>query len=97
VDNTAPHVRVTCRVAGDRLLVEGEAVDQSHGRVADVRASVDGGPWRVLGAVDGIFDESAEAFAGSLELPDTGAHDVVVQARDAEGNVGAGATVLTVR
>ena len=34
---------------------------------------------------------------GSLALPKAGAHDVVVQAWDADGNVGAAATVVTVR
>jgi len=97
VDNTAPRVEVRARVAGDRLLVEGEAVDQSRGRVAAVRVSVDGGAWQVLAAADGIYDEAAEPFEGSLALPGGGVHDVVVQARDADGNVGASATVVTVR
>lgn len=97
VDNTAPVLKVAARVAGDRLLVEGEAVDQAGGRVASLHVSIDGGPWQTLGAVDGILDEAAESFAGSLPLPKPGAHDVVVRARDADGNPGAGATVLSVR
>jgi hypothetical protein len=97
VDNTAPVVSVTARVAGDRLLVQGEAVDQSLGRVASIHVSIDGGPWQTLGAVDGILDEAAEPFAGSIPLPAPGAHDVVVRARDADGNPGAGATVVTIR
>ncbi len=98
VDNTSPHVTVKARIAGaDRLLVSGEAKDQPGGRVAQVRVSVDGGPWQVLEAVDAVFDDAAEAYEGSLPLPPSGAHDVVVQARDAEGNAGAAATTVTVR
>jgi hypothetical protein len=97
VDNTAPHVTVRARVAGDRLLVEGEAVDQPGGRIAAVRVSVDGGPWRVMSAADGLMDEARERFEASLASPGTGPHDLVVQARDAEGNVGAGATVVQIR
>ena len=97
IDNTAPHVNVSARVAGDRVLVSGEAKDQPGGRIAAVRVRVDGGPWRVLGAVDGIYDETAEAYEGALPKPETGAHDVVVQARDAEGNRGAAATTITLR
>ena len=97
VDNTAPVVTVTARVAGDRLLVEGEAIDQAGGRVASIHVSVDGGSWQTLGPVDGIFDEAAEPFAGSLALPAPGTHDVVVRARDADGNPGAGAAVVTIR
>ena len=82
-------VTVTARVAGERLLVQGEAIDQPLGRVAAIHVSVDGGPWQTLGAVDGIFDEAAEPFAGSIPLPAPGAHDVVVRARDADGNPGA--------
>jgi hypothetical protein len=97
VDNTPPRVKVSARVAGDRLLVEGEAADQPGGRIAQIRVSIDGSPWQVLDAADGILDEATEAFAASLEKPTSGAHDVVVQSRDADGNTGAGATVVTIR
>lgn len=97
VDNTPPRVTLALRMAGNRLLVEGEAVDQAGGRIASVRASVDGGPWQVLSPVDGIFDEAAEGFEGSLESPGSGAHDIVVQARDDHGNIGAAASVVRVR
>jgi len=97
VDNTPPRVTVRARPAGDRLLVEGEVNDQPGGRVALIRVSIDGSPWQVLGAADGILDEASEAFAATVEAPKSGAHDVVVQAKDADGNTGAGATVVEVR
>lgn len=97
VDNTPPRVTVRARPSGDRLVVEGEVADQPGGRIAQIRVSIDGGPWQVLGAADGLLDEASEAFAASLEAPAAGGHDVVVQSRDADGNVGAGATVVTIR
>ncbi len=97
VDNTPPRVTVRARPSGDRLLVEGEVADQPGGRVAQIRASIDGGPWQVLGASDGLLDEADEAFSASLDSPGAGAHDVVVQSRDVDGNVGAAAAVVRIR
>ena len=77
--------------------MSGEAVDQAGGRVATLRVAVDGGAWQVIAPTDGIFDEAAEPFEAALVLPAAGAHDVVVQAYDADGNVGAAAATVTVR
>ena len=97
IDNTPPRVTVRTQPAGDRLLVEADVEDQPGGRVGAVRVSIDGGPWVVLAARDGILDTASETLEASVKKPDAGAHDVVVQARDIDGNVGAGATVLQVR
>ena len=59
-----------------------------------MRVSIDGGDWIVLAARDGLYDSAREAFAGILRVPEDGAHDVVVQARDALGNLGAAAAVV---
>ncbi len=85
VDVTPP--TVTVRVNGER--VEGEATD---GVSAILRAevSLDGGDWRPLRAVDGVFDERVERFTGAL--PSGGAtagdHLVAVRAFDEANNVG---------
>ncbi|MFV1960027.1 MAG: hypothetical protein ACC662_11520, partial [Planctomycetota bacterium] len=97
IDNTPPQVTVEARPATDGLLVKARAKDPAGGRVAAVRVSVDGGPWRVMGARDGILDESDEAVEAVLPSPGKGLHDVVVQARDEMGNPGAGATQVMVR
>ncbi len=89
IDNTAPRVRATARRVGDRLLLEGEAEDQPGGQVVAVRVALDGGPWQVLAAKDGLFDAATEGFAASLPDPGPGEHDLVVQALDADRNAGA--------
>jgi hypothetical protein len=91
VDNTPPAVRVAAKASGGRLVIEGEAADQPGGRIQRVRVSVDGGPWLVAGAHDGLYDSSTERFALSLPLPPSGLPEVVVQAVDSEQNVGAAA------
>lgn len=96
IDNTAPRVTLGVRLAGDRLLVEGQAADGPGGAVAGVRVAVDGGPWQALPAQDGLFDSETEGFSASLPLPGPGEHDVVVQALDADRNPGAAAAVVTV-
>ncbi len=97
IDNTPPHVTVRTQSAGDTLLVIADVADQPGGRVGAVRVSIDGGAWTVMAARDGILDTAKEVLEATLKLPVAGAHDVVVQARDIEGNVGAGAAVLHVR
>jgi hypothetical protein len=96
VDNTAPRVSATARVAGERLIVEGRAEDPQGGRIAEVRVSIDGGPWQALAPNDGLLDGSDEAFASVLPLPTPGEHDLVVQALDADANPGATGVPLTV-
>jgi hypothetical protein len=95
VDNTAPRVTATARTTGDRLVVEGEASDQTGGQVRGVRVAIDGGPWQALPANDGLFDSASEGFRATLPSPGPGDHDVVVQALDADENPGATAVVVT--
>ncbi len=95
VDNTAPTASVKARrMSGGKLAIEGSATDANDGRIVRVRVSIDGGDWVALGASDGLFDGSREAFEAILRFPDGGAHDIVVQATDADGNVGSAATVV---
>lgn len=85
VDVTAP--RVTVRVGAGRI--EGEVHDGASA-VTRVEVSVDGGEWRPVGAVDGVFDEREERFGGALEGPSLsrGEHTVAVRAWDEADNVG---------
>ncbi len=96
VDNTAPRVTASARVAGERLIVEGRAEEPQGGRIAEVRVSIDGGPWQALAPNDGLLDGSDEAFASVLPLPTPGEHDLVVQALDADSNPGATGVPVTV-
>lgn len=95
VDNTAPRVTATARTAGDRLVLEGEASDQTGGQVKGVRVAIDGGPWQALPAKDGLFDSASEAFRATIPSPGPGDHDVVIQALDLDENPGATAVVVT--
>ncbi len=97
IDNTPPRVTVRARPSKGHLLLEGEVEDQQGGRVAEIRVSIDGGPWQVLASTDGLLDEATETYQAELDLPPAGPHDVVVQSRDADGNTGAAATVVAVR
>jgi hypothetical protein len=95
VDNTPPTVQLTARrYGGGRLQIEGIAQDANDGRVLQVRVSLDGGPWIPLAAKDGLYDSGREPFEGLLRVPEAGAHDVVVQVTDADGNVAAAAVVV---
>ena len=70
---------------------QASTVDQPGGRILAVRVSVDGGPWQVVSAKDGLYDSPTERFEASLASPGPGAHEVVAQATDSEQNVGAAA------
>lgn len=96
VDNTPPVVTVAVARDGEGTLVlRGTVQDPADGRVVRVRASLDGGPWMLVAAEDGLYDEQTEDVVLRLPQAGPGAHDVVVQAVDALGNVGAAAAVLS--
>ncbi len=95
VDNTPPTVEVSARRhGGGRVHIQGRAKDARGGRILQVRVSLNGGPWVPLGAKDGLYDTGDEAFEGIVRAPKQGAHDVVVQVTDGDGNLAAGATVV---
>ena len=96
VDNTAPRVSASARLADGRLIIEGRAEDPLGGRIAEVRVSMDGGPWQALAPKDGLLDGPDEAFASALPLPAAGEHDLVVQALDADSNPGAAGVAVAI-
>ncbi|MCD6406101.1 MAG: hypothetical protein J7M19_09765 [Planctomycetes bacterium] len=85
VDNTAPATgkpKVTA-AAGGACLVEVEAVDAAS-PLGKAYWSVDGGKWRPLFPVDGIFDSRRESL--SVEVGDADAMIVVIRVVDRAGN-----------
>jgi hypothetical protein len=69
-------------------FVTGLAKDE-HTPISGVSYSVDGGPWRLLDAVDGIYDSKAETFRFALPaIKRRGTHTLAIQAKDAAGNKG---------
>jgi len=57
--------------------------------VDGIEYAIDGGPWRLISVVDGIYDSTAEAFRIALPADlARGGHTLAVRARDAGGNLG---------
>ena len=85
VDNRKPEiVGLTVR----RPWVTGIARD-SHSPIKRIEYSLDGKPWQIVGAIDGIFDSPAEGFR--FQLPGdlaSGAHVLAVRAIDEAENMG---------
>ncbi len=94
VDNTPPRVEARIERDGEgSWVVTARAEDPADGRIVRVRASLNGKPWVHLAPEDGLFDEPDERAVWRLTISDDGPHDVVVQAFDALGNVGAAVAV----
>jgi hypothetical protein len=92
VDRRRPIIEKTS-VTGDR--VRGQARDDGN-HIHDVSFSLNGGPFHAASARDGLFDEKQEGF--ELVLPDDlrrGRHRLVLRARDAAGNIGTLAIVIS--
>jgi len=92
VDRRRPVIENTS-VAGDRVL--GRARDDGN-HIHDVSFSLNGGPFQAASASDGLFDEKQESF--ELVLPRDlrgGRHRLVLRARDAAGNIGTVAIVIS--
>lgn len=106
VDNTAPvvrAVRATSPAAG-RVRVEVEAEDETT-PIAIAEVSIDGGPWLMLPAVDGLVDAKTEKLAVEVAPSDgpggkpiaAGRRSVLVRIEDEAGNASTASTIVTVR
>jgi hypothetical protein len=85
VDNRKPDIAT---LAVKQPWVTGMARD-SQSPIRKIEYSLDGRPWVMVGAVDGIFDSLAEAFR--FRLPDglaSGTHVLAVRAIDEAENIG---------
>ncbi|PID38999.1 MAG: hypothetical protein CSB49_02630 [Proteobacteria bacterium] len=61
----------------------------TYSRVQRIEFSVDGSPWRLVDAQDGIYDSTAEAFKLSLPKPKRrGSHTLSIRVTDEAGNAG---------
>jgi len=86
VDNRRPEVaNLTLR----KPWVAGIARD-SYSPIKGVQYAIDGGPWRLVSAGDGIYDSPSETFRIKLPLRRLGGgpHVLAVRASDEAGNVG---------
>jgi sugar lactone lactonase YvrE len=106
IDNSAPKIRVvkaTSPAAG-RLRVEAEAGDDTSA-LGVAEMSLNGGPWLMLPASDGLLDAKDEKLSVEVspsEAPGvpavkTGRHSVLVRVEDEAGNESTASTTVTVR
>lgn len=70
IDNTRPELGPVSvqRVGRDRIRVQVQATDR-HSPLAHAEISVDGGPWMLMPAADGIVDSRQEQLQLELKLP----------------------------
>jgi hypothetical protein len=106
IDNGAPRIRgVKATSAGaGRLRVEAEAEDDTS-LLGVAEMSLNGGPWLMLPAADGLLDAKREALSVEVtpsEAPGvpeikTGRHSVLVRVEDEAGNEATASTTVLVR
>lgn len=106
IDNTAPvlqDLKVTSPGPG-RLEIAGEAIDETT-PIAIAQVSLDGGPWLMLPAADGLTDSRRERLELSVAPSSdpgaprlaAGAHTVLVRVEDEAGNSVTGSARVVVR
>jgi hypothetical protein len=91
IDHVPPAVTIDATRRPLRVVLEDEL-----SRVTAAEYSLDGGEWRSVFAIDGLFDTGREAVEIALPSLEPGPHVVVVRATDAGGNVGSADAVFTV-
>jgi len=97
IDNTPPAIEGmrAKRLEGQteiRLIVR-----DASSAIEELRYSVDAGPWTQALPEDGVPDSPAESFRILVSGLAPGDHSMVVQARDAGGNIGAGRIVFSIK
>ena len=96
IDNTPPTVTVKTKVEGDgKVSVTAELAD-AVSAIDDSAYSIDSVKWILASPEDGIFDSPRETVLLKTEILKPGEHTIIVNARDAAGNVGAGKAVVVV-
>jgi len=103
VDNTPPTISgLTATVAGDKVVVTGQA-DDAMSRIVLMQYAVDSvDKWQAILPSDGICDSPSEAFRFEASADDTGEklkpgpHNITVRATDKFGNTGYGSLNVTV-
>lgn len=95
VDNSAPQVespRVDSK--GREVMVKAE---DSLSPLLSCQYSIDGGEWRSLFPLDGIFDSKTEEFRFEVERLLRGEHTIAVKVTDRSLNVGSSKKVFYIR
>jgi hypothetical protein len=93
IDQTPPQVVLgQPRLRGNQVEIDAQATDAAS-PVRRAEFSLNGGPWRVMDAADGIADSRAERFVVRFAAS-TGEQVVVVRVFDAAGNPGLARAVI---
>jgi hypothetical protein len=98
VDNTKPIIMDIKKImkddqpgqagrAGNTLIISGIARDEMC-NITELQYSINSGDWNPLFPVDKIFDSKEESFLLKILCVSSEEHIVVINATDAEGNVG---------
>jgi hypothetical protein len=95
VDNTSPIVSDLKRIMETRntLVVSGIARDEMC-NITELQYSINSGDWNPVFPVDLIFDSKEESFLLNILCVSSEEHTVVINAVDAEGNVGSSRIVF---
>ncbi len=96
VDHTLPEVTVTGQDGGRGFANLRATARDAASFVSAAAYNVDNGPWQMLDAADGIFDDHTEQLAWTVSGLSSGAHTVSVRVRDRAGNEAVGSVRLTV-
>ncbi|MBK6684340.1 MAG: hypothetical protein IPG45_07690 [Deltaproteobacteria bacterium] len=88
IDNTPPRLSAaTARAQGEQLLISVEASDELS-RLGAAEVSIDGGPWVMLPAKDGLLDARQETLAATVWNPSKKPRPtVLIRVEDEAGNV----------
>ena len=79
--------------AGNTLIISGIARDEMC-NITELQYSINSGDWNPIFPVDLIFDSKEESFLLKILCVSSEEHTVVINAIDAEGNVGSSRIVF---
>jgi len=97
VDNTPPTVSIKeAKIGSDGSVSVKAELSDSYSRIVSALYLVDGGRWKTLSPVDGVFDERAEQLDFKTTALEPGEHTIFIKIRDRKGNVSSGKKVVTV-
>lgn len=84
--NTDLYLPKNTTITNQAVTVKGIAYHSQGGSIVQVEYRVNGGPWQMAQAQDGVFDSSYEPFALALDLTEAGVYVIETFATDALGN-----------
>ncbi|KAA3596041.1 MAG: hypothetical protein D8M57_10945 [Candidatus Scalindua sp. AMX11] len=90
IDNTSPTISQVTKIIKDEddiLTITGNTRDELC-TIREIRYSIDAGEHRTIFPKDNIFDSNEETFQLDIPYASSKGHNVVIEAVDAEGNVG---------